>query len=117
MDGTSDDELMAELAERLPKSVFKANSVEILLTDDSAGTLPAMRMVTMIEAHRTGGDMLAAKAAARDRDILSTPVPERMVRCIAAFKYIHEWKRRRRAEQLVQKRLRGRRFIDRQNLK
>ncbi|RYE51636.1 MAG: hypothetical protein EOP21_00900 [Hyphomicrobiales bacterium] len=92
MSQAAHDEIMEALAEQLPKVVFRDNAVEMLLTDDSEGTVSAMRMVAMIEAHRRGNDMEAAKEAFKPKYALEMSLSERMNRCISAFKYIHQWK-------------------------
>ncbi|RZI76697.1 MAG: hypothetical protein EOP13_01110 [Pseudomonas sp.] len=97
----SRDELLETIADQLPKAVFKDDGVEMLLADDAEGTLPAMRMVAMIEADYEARDMLAAKLAFKEEDVLAMPVSERVARCVAAFKYIHEWKRRRAADRIA----------------
>ncbi|MCW1432116.1 hypothetical protein [Novosphingobium sp. JCM 18896] len=86
------DEIMEALANQLPKIVFKDGAMEMLLTDDAEGTVPAMRIVAMIEAHRRGEDMDAARDAFKPKYALEMSVSERMTRCISVFKYIHEWK-------------------------
>lgn len=92
MDQGSRDELMEALAERLPKVVFKNDEMEMLLTDEAEGTVEAMRIVSMIEAHKTGKDMQVASQTFKVKYVEAMSISERMNRCIAAFKYIHEWK-------------------------